>query len=101
MAALDAAPVTTSVSVTGNKQLLIRAVGPTLTGYGVTGALADPYLSVLNSSGVQIASNDIWDASLSSTFTQVGAFALPTGSKDAAILVTLNAGASYTVQVSG
>ena len=35
-----------------------------------------------------------------SVATQVGAFALPAGSKDAAFVVTLPAGA-YTVQVNG
>jgi hypothetical protein len=38
---------------------------------------------------------------LSSSFTQVGAFPLAVGSKDAAVLVSLPAGSSYTVQVSG
>src|ERR1700683_2894321 len=39
----------------GSRTLLVRAVGPTLAGFGVTGTLADPNLSVLNSSGTLIA----------------------------------------------
>jgi hypothetical protein len=35
------------------------------------------------------------------TFSAVGAFPLTAGSRDAALLLTLNAGASYTVQVAG
>ena len=37
---------------------------------------------------------------LGRAFTAVGAFPLPSGSKDAALLVTLSAG-SYTAQASG
>jgi hypothetical protein len=90
-----------SLSGIGTKQVLIRAVGPGLAGFGVQGTLADPRLQVFNSAGAVIAENDNWDALLSATFTQVGAFVLLPGSRDAALVVTLAAGASYTVQVSG
>jgi len=90
--------------ITGNstETILIRAVGPTLSTYGVTGVLSQPTLTVYNSSGTSVASNTIWGggSTLSSAMTQVGAFALPTTSADSAVLVTLPAGA-YTVQVSG
>jgi len=90
--------------ITGNstETVLIRAVGPTLSTYGVTGVLAQPTLTVYNSSGTSVASNTIWGggSTLSSAMTQVGAFALPATSADSAALVTLPAGA-YTVQVSG
>jgi len=90
--------------ITGNstETVLIRAVGPTLSTYGVTGVLAQPTLTIYNSSGTSVASNTIWGggSTLSSAMTQVGAFALPATSADSAVLVTLPAGA-YTVQVSG
>jgi hypothetical protein len=89
-----------NVTGTGEKQLLIRAVGPKLTAFGVTGVLADPKLEVYNSGGTKLTENDNWAASLASTFTAVGAFALDTGSRDAALLATLPPGA-YTVQVRG
>jgi uncharacterized repeat protein (TIGR01451 family) len=88
------------LSGTGTRQLLIRAVGPTLTNYGVTGVLADPQLAVFDV-GTPIASNNDWASSLSATFTTLGAFPLNAGSKDAAIVVTLQAGKPYSVQVSG
>jgi pimeloyl-ACP methyl ester carboxylesterase len=88
------------LSGTGTRQLLIRAVGPTLTNYGVTGVLTDPQLSVFDV-GTPIASNNDWSSSLSTTFTTLGAFALNAGSKDAALVVTLQAGKPYSVQVSG
>ncbi len=90
-----------AIGGTGSKQLLIRAVGPTLGTFGVPRPLADPTLRVLDNKGATIGSNDNWDSSLATTFTQVGAFPLPAGSRDAALLVTLPAGATYTVQVSG
>ena len=85
----------------GTRRLLIRAVGPTLGGFGVTGALSDPKLDVISGSTV-IASNDNWDATATPAATQTGAgaFALATGSKDAVLIVSLAPG-SYTAQVSG
>ena len=88
------------VAGTGNQRVLIRAVGPTLADLGVSGALADPQLEVSDAAG-RLASNDNWDATLAPVFGQVGAFPLPVGSKDSAVFVTLAAGRSYTVQVSG
>ena len=83
----------------GTRKLLIRAVGPKLSDFGVSGVLVDPKLE-LYSGTVKIAENDNWDSSLATTFTSIGAFSLNTGSKDAALTTTLSAG-SYTVQVTG
>lgn len=90
-----------AVNGTGSKQLLIRAVGPTLSAFGVSGTLADPTLKVVDSRGGTLVANDNWDVSLAPLFAQVGAFPLTVGGKDSALLVTLNAGSTYTVQVSG
>jgi len=86
-------------SILGNtsKRVLIRAVGPTLGAFGVAGAMADPKLEVYAGSS-RIAENDNWAAGLSSAFTAVGAFALPAGSRDAALELTLEPG-GYTVHV--
>lgn len=89
-----------NISGTGAKALLIRAVGPKLGAFGVTGFLADPKLEVFNSSGALVAENDTWTLSLAATFGSVGAFALDAGSRDAALLASLAPG-SYTVQVRG
>ena len=93
-----------------NKQVLIRAIGPTLSSFGLTGVLADPTLTVFNSSNAIVASNDNWatpvgtgaatQAQLAATFTSVGAFALSTTSRDSAVLATLAPG-NYTAQVAG
>jgi len=90
----------------GDRRLLIRAVGPTLSDFGVTRALPDPVLAVVRQSdGVQIATNDDWavtnDASvLEQAFAVSGAFPLPRASADAGVLMELGPGA-YTVLVSG
>ncbi|MBC7369489.1 MAG: hypothetical protein H7343_22195, partial [Undibacterium sp.] len=88
------------ITGTGTRRVLIRATGPALTAFGVSGALADPKLEV-NDGAVRIAENDNWDSSLAGVFGQVGAFPLTAGSKDSAVVLTLSAGRSYTVQVSG
>ncbi|MBC7365529.1 MAG: DVUA0089 family protein, partial [Undibacterium sp.] len=84
---------------------LIRGIGPTLTGFGVTGALADPILALTTANGVLIASSDDWGngsnpGEIAATSARVGAFALPSASKDAAILVTLAPG-NYTALLGG
>ena len=86
------------------KRVLVRGVGPALTVFGVNGALADPRLEVYREGSV-IGRNDNWEdgaagGSIAAASTSVGAFALATGSRDAAIILNLFPGA-YTVQVSG
>ncbi len=88
------------VAGTGTKRVLIRAVGPGLVPYGLTGVMADPKLVVYRGQ-TKIAENDTWDPTLTATFTATGAFGLQSGSKDAALVATLPAGEGYTVQVSG
>jgi hypothetical protein len=83
------------------RRILVRAIGPTLAGFGVTGVLTTPKLTIF-SGQTQIATNSGWGgtAELAAAFTSVGAFALPAGSADAALLLTLNPG-SYTAMVNG
>ena len=88
-----------SLSGEGMRNLLIRAVGPALGGFGVPGVLADPKLEIYQGS-TKIGENDNWSAMLSNAFSSVGAFQLTPGSKDAAITISLPAN-GYTVQVSG
>jgi sugar lactone lactonase YvrE len=93
------------ISGTGTETLLIRADGPALTQYGVSGVLAEPTLSVFNSSGTLVATNTGWGtnsnaAQIPGISASVGAFPLAAGSNDCALVASLTAG-SYTVQVSG
>jgi len=48
------------VQGTESKRVIIRAIGPELTQYGVPNVLADPTLELHDSSGDLIASNDNW-----------------------------------------
>ena len=92
------------ISGTGALRVMVRAIGPTLASFGVSGTLADPTITLYRGS-TAVASNNDWSnadnvASILSTATAVGAFALPPGSRDAVILTTLTPGA-YTAVVSG
>ena len=89
-----------TIGGTGSKNLLVRAVGPTLADFGVPGTLEHPKLEIYNGAGERIAINEIWSATLSSAFSSVGAFPLTPGSADAALTISLPPG-GYTVQVSG
>jgi aryl-phospho-beta-D-glucosidase BglC (GH1 family) len=90
----------------GQRTFLIRAVGPALAAYGVSGTLADPRLTVYRQdTGQPLASNDNWDegqdgATIAAAAKKVAAFELAPGSRDAAVLVSLPAGA-YSVTVEG
>jgi uncharacterized protein YfaP (DUF2135 family) len=85
------------------KTLLFRAVGPGLAAFGVPGTLVDPTMTVY-SGQTAIGSNNDWGSTNGTAIAQAsassGAFALPVGSKDAALIATLQPGA-YTVQISG
>ena len=79
-------------------QLLLRGIGPSLTDFGVPGALADPVLELHNSNGDLVASNDSWKANQQADIEATGL--PPTNDAEAAILATLPAG-SYTAIESG
>jgi hypothetical protein len=82
------------------KTVLIRGVGPALAAFGVSGALIDPKLEIFTNASQRLAENDNWPAGLAGVFASTGAFALPAGSKDAAVLLPLQPGA-YTAVLSG
>jgi dienelactone hydrolase len=88
------------------RSVLIRAVGPTLGAepFSVPEVLARPELALFRGSQ-RLAANAGWGSAangdaIRQAAARVGAFALPAGSLDSALLVSLSAGA-YTVQVSG
>ena len=89
------------VGGTTPKQVLVRAVGPTLTTFGVTGALADPQLQIFAGNAL-VTSNDNWGGApaIASAASQVGAFPLVATSRDSAIIASLAPG-NYSATVSG
>jgi cyclophilin family peptidyl-prolyl cis-trans isomerase len=88
------------VGGTDSKQILVRAIGPSLTAFGVPGALADPTLELHDGQGALIVSNDDWMVN-NPQKTQIQNSGLaPTNAKESAVLQTLSAGA-YTAVVRG
>ncbi len=80
-----------------NKELLIRAVGPTLSSaLNLSTGVRDPRFT-LNRGKTLLGSNNNWGgtAALRSTFTRLGAFALSNSSKDAALETKVSAGDSW------
>lgn len=93
------APVPTS------RLVLIRAVGPGLADFGVTGTLERPHLKVVLSTGVVTAENIGWQSvsnreALIAASARVGAFPLSLTRADSALLLSLER-AAHTIQVSG
>jgi len=86
--------------VTGSapKQVLIRAIGPSLTGFGVPNALADPTLELNGPSGFITITNDNWRDNQQAAIIATGI--PPTNDLESAILVTLPPG-PYTAIVRG
>ncbi|MFL6595866.1 MAG: hypothetical protein ACJ8HQ_10535, partial [Chthoniobacterales bacterium] len=86
--------------ITGNspKQLVVRAIGPTLAQYGLTNVIPDTTLELHDSTGAIIASNDDWqDASNAGSIPST---LRPPDELESALLVNLNPGA-YTAILRG
>lgn len=93
------------VGGTTSKTVLIRASGPALAAFGVSGVLADPQLQLFSTSAgnAPLATNNAWggNAAVASAAASAGAFAWQDpSSHDSALLITLQPG-SYTAQVTG
>ena len=85
------------VTGTSPKKVIVRAIGPSLTAFGVPGALADPTLD-LNASDGSVTSNDDWKESQQAEIEATGL--QPTNDAESTILQTLVPGA-YTAIVRG
>jgi hypothetical protein len=113
------------ISGTANKQLLIRGFGPTLTSFGIAGALANPTLDLYwdndnnpSTAAILVLSNNDWGTALGSCPAPVVSCGTPTDIQntglsantyapsnpnralDAALLLTLPPG-TYTARLSG
>jgi len=86
--------------ITGNeaKNVILRAIGPSLTQFGVVDALADPVLELHGSDGSLITSNDNWKDMQEAEINATGL--APTNDTESAILMTLTPDA-YTAIVTG
>jgi hypothetical protein len=87
------------VTGTEPKSMILRALGPSLSGFGLSGVLANPVLSVYNSSGTLIATNDNWQSDPNHFILEANGLA-PANLLESATVQTLVPGA-YTVIVRG
>jgi hypothetical protein len=96
------------ISVTDQERyVVIRAVGPSLAAFGLTGVLGKPVLSVYSAAGELIATTGSWStaytgnqrAGIQLLMSSVGAFPLTVGGDDAVLNLRLVPG-GYTVQVT-
>ena len=85
------------ITGTDPKMVILRAIGPSLTDFGVDGALADPVLELRALDGSVIATNDNWTTDRSAI--EATGFQ-PSKDLESAIVATLDPGA-YTAIVSG
>ncbi len=95
------------VQGSGPKRVIVRAIGPELTRYGVQNVLPDPKLELHDGSGALIASNDNWQTTVIGgiiTKDQVmdiqGSGHAPTQPSESAIIADLPPG-RYTAIVRG
>jgi hypothetical protein len=79
-------------------KVLIRAIGPSLTGFGVANALQDPSLELHDNNGALIASNNDWQSDHQAEIQATGL--APTNPQESALLVTLLP-TNYTAIVRG
>ena len=88
------------INGTAPKHVLLRAIGPSLTQFGVPNALADPVLELHGPGGFSTVSNDNWQDDPVQAALILATGLAPTHNLEAAIDATLNPGA-YTAVVRG
>jgi predicted Zn-dependent protease len=81
------------------KKVIVRAIGPSLSNSGVTGALQDPQMELYDSTGALWDANDNWQQSLDSGEIIDSGLA-PSDPREAAIVTRLAPG-NYTAIISG
>lgn len=79
-------------------KVMLRAIGPSLSAAGISGALADPVLELHDSQGSLIYQNDNWRSAQEQQI--IATTAPPTDDKESAIIATLEPG-TYTAIVRG
>src|SRR5882762_413076 len=87
------------ITGTDPKTIVLRALGPSLSGFGLSGVLRDPVLRVYNSSHTLIATNDDWQSDPNHLVVEANGLA-PANLLESATAQTLAPGA-YTVTVTG
>jgi pectin methylesterase-like acyl-CoA thioesterase len=81
-----------------NGRVVVRALGPSLSAFGITDVLQDPLLELKNANGLTLISNDDWQQSQEDEINQTGL--APTDARESA-LVTILPDGNYTAIVRG
>ena len=79
-------------------RVVVRAIGPSLSAFGISGALQDPTLALKDANGATLISNDDWQQGQPAEIQQAGL--APTDTRESALVATLATG-DYTAIVSG
>ena len=91
------------IIITGNdtKQVVLRAIGPTLADFGLPDVLSDPKLELHDSGGAIIATNDNWmDNSVDDQTILTDRMLAPKDPAESALVANLKPGA-YTAVITG
>jgi len=92
----------------GDKKLILRAIGPSLSLFGVNGTLRAPILRIFDASGrpyengfayPAVIGGPTYESDLAESLARTGAFPIPTGTRDAVLMMPFAPG-SYTAQVT-
>lgn len=88
------------VSGTGpvGTSILVRALGPTLSAFGISDPLADPVIELRDASGTLLASNNDWKDTQQTAIS--GTPLAPTNDRESAILINLHGGAFTAIVAS-
>ena len=81
-----------------SSKVVVRAIGPSLAAFGISGTLQDPTLALKNADGMTLIGNDDWQQGQPAELQQVGL--APSDSRESALVATLAPG-QYTAIVSG
>ena len=88
------------ITGTDPRTVILRALGPSLSDFGLSDVLTDPVLSLYNSSGTLIATNDDWQTDIGSVFIEQNGYA-PSNPVESATLQPNLAPGAYTLVVTG
>ena len=88
-----------TVGDVGSTTVIVRALGPSLASFGVSGVLSDPTLTIYDSTGTAIATNDNWRDDINAIDVQRHSLS-PPNEQESALVLQLPAG-EYTAVVSG
>jgi uncharacterized repeat protein (TIGR03803 family) len=81
-----------------NTTVVVRAIGPSLTQFGIQNALMDPTLELRDSNGVLVRSNNDWKDTQQAQIQATGL--APTNDRESALIQVLTSG-NYTAIVRG